>query len=149
MRGLCDKTLGIHARWRAAGVLGRPLATGELVHHKNGNRHDNRAQNLQVMTRGGHTRLHREQGDLHVFTPEEARRGVHIFTAEERRRGQRERYSDDQVLDGIRRAAKRSTRSRLSTKEYDRLRGPGSACACACKRRFGLWNRAKGMAGVQ
>lgn len=39
-------------------ILGRTLERGEVVHHKNGNRKDNRPENLEVMTLADHARLH-------------------------------------------------------------------------------------------
>lgn len=42
--------------------LGRELKSSELVHHINNNVYDNRLENLQVVTRGEHKRLHPEIG---------------------------------------------------------------------------------------
>lgn len=40
--------------------IGRELRVGEQVHHINFVRDDNRLENLQLMTRGEHSKLHRE-----------------------------------------------------------------------------------------
>ena len=40
-------------------LLGRPLEENEVVHHINGDKTDNRLENLRVMERGEHTRLHK------------------------------------------------------------------------------------------
>lgn len=42
----------------AESMLGRPLLRGEIVHHIDGNKHNNAPENLQVMTQADHLRLH-------------------------------------------------------------------------------------------
>jgi hypothetical protein len=39
-------------------MLGRPLEAGEIVHHIDGNKHNNDPSNLQVMTQSDHLREH-------------------------------------------------------------------------------------------
>lgn len=54
------KTVLLH-RWLVEQQLGRPLAPGEQVHHRNGDRHDNRLENLQVMSATEHQGHHKNK----------------------------------------------------------------------------------------
>lgn len=53
------KLFGRHEhRVVAEQMIGRPLERGEIVHHIDGNKHNNDPSNLQVMTQADHLRTH-------------------------------------------------------------------------------------------
>lgn len=64
------KLMGRHEhRVVAERNIGRPLLPGEVVHHIDGDIHNNDPANLEVMTQGEHIRRHgpsRGKGDVHV-----------------------------------------------------------------------------------
>jgi len=51
--------------------LGRKLSFNEVVHHKDGDKKNNKIENLELMSRAEHSKYHMT-GDLYPFTREQA-----------------------------------------------------------------------------
>lgn len=60
-RCLPNGTEKLEHRWIMEQHIGRILTTDEVVHHKNGVKTDNRLENLEIIDRAKHTKLHLKQ----------------------------------------------------------------------------------------
>lgn len=58
---LSNGSYAFEHRLVAAIKLGRPLTTNEHTHHVNGNKQDNRPENIEIHTNSSHGRLHAQQ----------------------------------------------------------------------------------------
>ena len=57
---LSDGRIVLEHRFVMEQALGRPLDRGEIVHHKDGNKHNNDFRNLEIRTNSGHAQAHGE-----------------------------------------------------------------------------------------
>jgi hypothetical protein len=75
--------------------LGRRLGRFEVVHHKNGDRQDNRLENLEVMSLSDHARLHWSLEPRH-YSPTEAER-AHLRSLHQGSKSPSAKLDDDKV----------------------------------------------------
>ena len=57
----------LYSRYLMEKKIGRELRTNENIHHINNNPLDDRIENLELISRGEHTRLHRKRLDYNLI----------------------------------------------------------------------------------
>jgi hypothetical protein len=87
--GVCRQVK--QARWIMEQYLRRKLSPTEIVHHSNEDRQDNRIENLEIKTHGGHSRHHNlsriyPKGRKNNISPKERQRRSDFMKEVHRRR---------------------------------------------------------------
>ena len=87
--GVCREVK--QARWFMEQYLGRRLYPSEIIHHINGDRQDNRLENIEIRTKGSHTKEHNlgrvyPKGRKNNLSPEERQRRSDFMKEVHRRR---------------------------------------------------------------
>lgn len=73
-------------------AIGRTLSNNEVVHHINGEKKDNRIENLEILSKSEHIKLHHLYGQLHEFSKEESIMGLNKSHISQRKKIKNGKY---------------------------------------------------------
>lgn len=114
-------------RWVMSQMLGRPLLSGEIVHHKNENKQDNRPENLELVGSIAEHKVEHRSLNCNHRIPGEPNPLIQCACGCNERLL---RYDDS----GRPRRFIRGHSSRMQPRSYDQF--AMTACACGCGARF-------------